>query len=103
MDFDGDKIDAWARSLAPKDRMKNKGENEWSNTKTREEKNAERAKRLVFEQIRKERAKKRAEYVKQKKIREAEYAARKAEREEKKAAREAERKERLEKKAALKA
>jgi hypothetical protein len=83
--------------------MKSKGENEWSNTMTREEKNAQRAKRLVFEQIRKERAKKRAEYLKNKKIREAEYAAKKAERDEKKAIRDAERKERQEKKAALRA
>ena len=103
MDFDGDQIDRWAASLAPKDAKKNKGENEWSTTKTKEEKNAERAKRLVFEQIRKERAKKRAEYLKIKKIRDAEYAAKKAEREEKRAIREAEKKERLEKKAALRA
>ena len=103
LDFDGDKIDKWAASLAPKVSKGFKGDNEWSTTTTKEEKNAERAKRLVFEQIRKERAKKRVEYLKQKKIRDAEYAAKKAERDEKRAIRDAEKKERLEKKAALKA
>jgi hypothetical protein len=49
--------------LKPKDTKFGGAEKEWNNTMTREEKNAERAKRIVFEKIRKERALRKREYL----------------------------------------
>ena len=76
---------------------------QWNDTMTREEKNAQRAKRIVFEKIRKERAQRKREYLERKRIRDEIYAQKKAERDEKRAQREKEKEERRLKKIALQA
>ena len=55
--------------------MKNKGENEWNLTFTKEEKNADRAMKLISDEIRHEKAKTRAENFNIKMNREAERIA----------------------------
>lgn len=76
---------------------------QWNDTMTREEKNAQRAKRIVFEKIRKERALRKREYLERKKIRDEIFAQKKVEREEKRLKREQEKEERRLKKVAYQA
>ena len=73
---------------------------QWNDTMTREEKNAQRAKRIVFEKIRKERAQRKREYLERKKIRDELYAQKKVENAERRLKKEQEKEERRLKKLA---
>ena len=64
LDFDDDKINKWAATLAPKDAKKSKGENQWNTTEIKEDKNIERAKRVFKEEINIQKYKNRVEYKK---------------------------------------